>query len=543
MVSAFHKLRQVYQIKHDFFWMIIIYGVVISLFSLAIPISVQTLINVVSFGASMQPVIVLTVVLFVVLSVIATIRVAQSMIVETVQQHVFVSVGLKLARFLPNVNLHAYDECRISELGNYFFEVQTIQKSLAKLLVSGIEIVLVSFFSMLLVAFYHPLLLVLDVLLIITMALSILLPWKKALQYAMKECEAKHRVASWLEEILHNILLFKLDNHADYAVEVADEKISDYLKARKLHFKNILKHMVSINAIYVIANTALLGVGGYLVIHEQLSLGQLVASELIINAMLYGFVRVSFYMEDLYDMLASGAKMDTLLTISSEQKQLEKEKSKPHTAITELPSFEVKGLTYHDESKEILFDQLNFSLEPGKQIVICGEKNTGKRILVDILLGLRRADQGIVRVNGVPIQDYDITKLRKQAALVREIEIFSGSVLDNIVLHRKDISLERIHSLLNKLNLELSLEHLPEGLNTFISASQKNMSNNDLIKLMFIRSLLREPELLIVDGMLDFLPEKDFSSIHSCIQSFKGTLIVTTQEEKIASLYDNRVVL
>ncbi len=320
-MSVYKNTKEIVSISRDTFWVIFAYSCAIALLSLAIPVSIQTLINVVSFGSLLQPIIVITLALFVILAIIGGIRVAQAMVVETIQQRIFTNIGIKLAHFLPNLKMANYDECRVLELVNHFFEVPTIQKSLATLLVTGIEVSLMALFSMVLVAFYHPLLLLFDILLIISLLFALILPWKKALAYSIKECEAKHQFVSWLEEVVHNIFLFKLQGHAQYALSVADNKVVDYLEARKKHFTNILKHIISINIIYVVANTALLGIGGYLVLKSQLSLGQLVASELIINALLYGIVRFSFYMEDLYDLLASSNKVAKLFTIPSESRQ------------------------------------------------------------------------------------------------------------------------------------------------------------------------------------------------------------------------------
>ena len=98
----------------------------------------------------------------------------------------------------------------------------------------------------------------------------------------------------------------------------ADIKVVDYLKARQRHFKQVLIHIISINVIGVLGNVLLLLIGGYLVVKEQLTIGQLVASELVVSTLLYGFVRFGAYIQRLYDLLAASEKLNRMLSLQQE---------------------------------------------------------------------------------------------------------------------------------------------------------------------------------------------------------------------------------
>ncbi|MEM1244338.1 MAG: ABC transporter ATP-binding protein [Pseudomonadota bacterium] len=545
-MTIYQHAKAIINFSRDTFWVVFIYAMSIALLSLVVPIAAQSLVNVVSFGTVYQPVVILTIIVFVVLTIMAGMRVAQAIVVETIQQRLFTEIGLKLANLLPKISIANFDKHRVSELVNRFFEVQTIQKALAVLLVTGIEICLLTLFSMLLIAFYHPLLLAFDILLIFALALALWLPWKKALKYAIAECEAKHTFAAWLEEIVHNIFLFKMQSHADYALDVADEKIADYLIARKKHFASILKHIFGVNIIYVLANAALLGIGGYLVIREQLSLGELVASELIVNALLYGFVRFSFYLEDLYDLLASCYKLASLTHIPCETTQEVVPKKYLANSIHQLtgaPKIEVTGIKFATEKNQQVFDDLSFAVPAGKSLAILGNKGTGKSLIVDLVLGFRQAQAGVIKVNELPIQQYNLLYLRQHAALVRRIELFSASILENLLLQRTDISLDMIHGLLRQFNVANTIEALPEGLDTFISGSQMTMSSIELKKLMFIRAILTQPKLFIIDGALDNLPEVDLQLFLPYLKDHPSTLIITTRRQAIANYFDQHIIL
>lgn len=544
-MNALQYFRDIVKLNRDTYWIVLIYGVSIALLSLVVPIAAQALVNVVSFGSLLQPVIVLTILVFIILSAVAGLRIAQAVLVETIQQRVFTQTAIDLSKHLPEIKLSNFDKYRVSELVNGFFEVQTIQKSLSLLLITGIEIILLSISSMLLIAFYHPLLLVFNFILIATLFLALWLPHRNAMKYAITECYAKHDVAAWLEEIVLNITLFKVQNHATYAMQVTDERLCSYLSARQNHFRYLLRHIIGMNMIYVIANSVLLGIGGYLVINEQLSLGQLVASELVVNALLYGFVRTSLYIEDLYDLLASSNKLGNLLTIPKEASRDEEAKHLLSvTAKLDQPlSISCQHLSFKTKTNDILFQDLSFRIAAGKHFVLIGDKGTGKSILVDFLLGFRQPETGIIRVNEIPVLEHDLKELRSHTALVRKIELFSGTVYQNLVLHRRDIPIETVHEVLSALQLNRTIEKLPQGLDTFISGSQMTMSTTELIKLMFARAILTQPSLMIIDGTLDSLPDRDVDLFLNYFGTLPATIIITTRKRQVSTFYDEYLTL
>lgn len=538
-MSIFRKVRNITNIDRSTLGVVLIYGASVSLLSLVIPIAVQGLVNAVTFTTLLQPVIVLTIVVFVILFAVASMRISQAVVVESIQQRMFAEIGTNLAQTLPRVDMQNFEEYRVSELVNRFFEVKTIQKSAAILLITGVELILLSSFSMVLVAFYHPYLLIFDIIVTIFFTLVIMLPWRNALRYAIDECEAKHVFAAWLEEIIHNILLFKLQNHRKHALSKADDKVVKYIRARQFHFRYILRHLFGINILYVFANASALGIGGYLVIKQQLSLGQLVAAELIISAMLYSFVRIGFYLQDFYDLLSSCVKLDNLIQIKCEQEHILPKKHLDEIAakLDQPPSIQFNKVSYSTEQAKVLTD-VNLDIQSSQHIAIIGNKGSGKSLLVDLLLGLREAQQGLIRINDIPLQDYDMPTLRKYISLVRKVELFSGSLYENLVLHRDDIAIESIHKLLNQVNLTNLVEKLPEGLDTYISGSQMTMSTTELMKLMFVRALLTKPSLLIIDGTLDAMLDEDLTALKQVLCDYPATVLIMTRRQDIASSFE-----
>ena len=144
-------------------WVILVFSIVVGVLALASPVAVEALVNTVAFGRYLQPVIVLAILLFTFLAFAAAMRALITLLAEIVQRRLFVRVVEDLAYRLPRVRQQAFDEEYGPELVNRFFDVVTVQKAIAALLLDGISIVLQTIIGMAVLAFYHPFLLGFDI--------------------------------------------------------------------------------------------------------------------------------------------------------------------------------------------------------------------------------------------------------------------------------------------------------------------------------------------------------------------------------------------
>lgn len=128
-MTPFQRAKQILSISYDTLWVVITYSVSVSVLSLIIPIAAQSLVNIVSFGSLFQPIVVLTTIVIMTLTGASIIRILQASLVETIQQRIFATVALDLAKNLPKISLAMFNKYRGSELVNYFFDVLVVQKN------------------------------------------------------------------------------------------------------------------------------------------------------------------------------------------------------------------------------------------------------------------------------------------------------------------------------------------------------------------------------------------------------------------------------
>ena len=535
------KIAEIIQLSRNEISLIAIYSVIIGLLSLALPIAAQALVNIVSFGSIRQPLFVLGFLVFIVLVAAAVFRFLQVILMENIQQHLFVHRALDMARLIPTWSQSVFDQYRGTEMMNRFFDIFTLQKALAGILISGISVVLQIFLGMFLLATYHPLLLFFDIVLLFAFALTIWVPWHSGIESALGESDQKYLVAGWLEEIARLSLLFKFSDNNKYAFKVADEKISNYILARQKHFKNLIKHILIGYSIQVLASSSLLMLGGILVIKNQLTLGQLVAAEIVVTAMGVSISKLGKHFENIYDLLAAANKIDFLLSLPKEK--LLNSNHSP-VAFQAAPKIELKNLNSYAGKNFHILKNINFVIHHNERCVIHGALGSGKSLLLEILLGLKEPSSGEVFYNDIPLSEYSISLLRQQTTYIKNIQFYDGSIIENLCMGN-EIPLETIRNTLAHFDLSDTISRLKSGIHTELSGTQNALSTIELQKLMLVRAALAKPYFLILDEILDLLPENSLKKVIETIFSteYNWTVIATTRRKDIMERFTRRILV
>ncbi|MFM7845411.1 MAG: ABC transporter transmembrane domain-containing protein, partial [Planctomycetota bacterium] len=296
-----------------------LFSAVVGLLTLATPVAVESLVNTVAFGRLIQPIFILSLLLLTFLAFAASLRVLQAYVAEIIQRRIFVRVVDDLARRLPSFQAGAGEDHLTPELVNRFFDVMTLQKSSATLVLDGITVLLQTTIGMIVLAFYHPYLLGFDVFLLLAAAVLILALGRGAVRTAIDESKAKYAVGAWLEELSTCNVTFKGAGGPALALAITDQLTTDYLQARRQHFRVLMRQIIFAVGLQAVGSSLLLGIGGWLVLDGQLTLGQLVAAELIVAVILGSFAKFGKQMESFYDLLAAVDKVGHLLDLPTER--------------------------------------------------------------------------------------------------------------------------------------------------------------------------------------------------------------------------------
>ncbi len=522
--------------KHDI-WVVVVFSLGVGVLALATPVAVEALVNTVAFGRYLQPVVILALLLFTFLAFAAAMRGLMTYVVEILQRRLFIRIVEDLAYRLPRTQQHELDEVHGPELVNRFFDVVTVQKAAASLLLDGVSIVLQTLIGMAVLAFYHPFLLGFDVVLLALILLIIFGLGRGALTSSIKESKIKYKVAAWLQEIVRHPTAFKLHAGPQFALERADQLAVDWLDARRHHFRIVIRQILFAFGLQAVAATALLGLGGWLVIKGELTLGQLVAAELIVTIIVGSFAKLGKHMESVYDLLASVDKLGSLFDLSIE----------PHDKLFHLrhdipAAIDIREVSFWFGKRPVLQD-VSLALAPGEAVALVGGPGSGKSTLVDLLCGLRAATSGHLELDGIDYRELRPDSLREHISVARSFDVFHGTIDENVHLNRTHISALDVRDALETMGLLDELLKLPDGLNTYLQTHGSPLSASQVARLMVARAIVGRPRLLIIDGLLDGLSDELLGGVLARLQAAgrPWTLLIVTGRRVVVESCDRSI--
>ena len=522
-------------------WVVVLFAVGVGVFTLATPVVAMAVVNTVALGTLVQQLLVLCAALFVALLLAGVLQLLQTVVVEFVQRRVFVRVAADLAYRLPRVDLRAFDRQHGPELVNRFFDVLTVQKAAATLLLDGVTIALQVLIGLLLLGFYHTYLLGFDLVLLLGLVGLFTVLGRGGVRTAVRESILKYAVAGWMEEVARHPVAFKTAGGPGLARDRTDELTREYLTARAAHFRVLVRQVVFALLLQAVANVALLALGGWLVIQGKLTLGELVAAEIVVTLVVATFTKLGKQLEAYYDLLAAVDKLGHLLDLP-----LEREGGEPRSRRDGPAGVVAHEVTFgYDGGGRSALAGFSLRLAPGERVALTGPNGAGKSTLVDVLFGLRRPAGGWVEFDGADLRAVRLATVRDQIAVVKGVEVVEGTVLDNVRMGRADVTMDDARDALRRVGLLEAIRDLPDGLATRLWTGGAPLSLGQANRLMIARAIAGRPRLLILDEALDHMDADIRETVLPAVlgKDAPWTLLVITHSDEAARLCDRVVRL
>lgn len=515
------------------------------LINLSLPLGVQAIIGLIAGGGISASWAVL--VAFIVVGALLTgfLRLMQLSVMEYLQRRIFTDAAIDFAVRIPRFDLEMMRREHLPELANRFFDTQTIQKGLPKILIEGSTAVLQILLSLLLLSFYHSTF-VLSSLLILGL-LGLFFRWTAplGLETSLKESKYKYKIAYWLEEVGRVASTFKLAGETRFPLEQTDELTADYLDARAKHWRILLSQMLGSVLFRALVLGGFLVLGSILVMDNQLNIGQFVAAEILVLFIVDSVEKLVLLHETGYDVLTATEKIGQVTDMPIEREggvRVEEfcDNKKPLKV-------ELRNLSYqYDDANTPVLKDITLTIQAGERLVIAGYNGAGKSTLMQILSVGRRDFTGSLLFNGLSKRNLDLRSLREHIGdYSSQEDVFQGSILENITLGRKTISLQRVLEMCEVVGLTEFIQSCPNGIDTELLPAGKNMPRSIITKLLVARAVIDEPNLLVVEDPLGNLNYRDRLRIGQMLtdQSHAWTFVAFTDDPLLASLCDRVVVL
>ncbi len=509
---------------------IFFYAIFAGLISLSLPLGIQAIINFIQAGRVSVSWIVLIVLVVFGVALVGVLALMQLRITENLQQKIFVRSSFEFAARIPKIKFEEMYDTYPPELVNRFFDTMTIQKGTSKLLIDFSAALLQITFGIVLLSLYHPFFIVFGIMLLFLLYFIFKFSYNTGLETSLRESKFKYKVAGWLQEMARNNFSFRNELNFDYALQKNDGLVSDYLNYREKHFNVIKKQFTQLIVFKMIITSCLLSIGGFLVINQQMNIGQFVAAEIVILLVINSVEKIILGLETFYDVLTSVEKIGQVTDMNLEEES-EADYSSCYTKI----SLETENLKFKfPDSKNNILNSITLKIDQGEKIIIDGENGSGKTTLIRILSGLLHPTFGALYINDDTFNKINLKQYRSQIGTIIHGETpFEGSILENITFNDKSITAEDLKWAIEAVQLSPLIKTLPKGLDTKIFPEGKQLSSSNAQKILLARSIIHKPKILFYEDPTDNMDEEVANEIIDFITAEKNhwTVIVSSKNK------------
>ncbi|MEH6535980.1 MAG: ATP-binding cassette domain-containing protein [Psychroserpens sp.] len=486
------------------------YAIFAGLVNLSLPLGIQAIINLIQGAQISSSWIVLVVLVTIGVAFAGVLQLMQMRIIENVQQKIFTRSSFEFAYRFPKIKMSELRHYYPPELANRFFDTLTVQKGLSKILIDFPAALLQIIFGLMLLSFYHPFFIVYGILLLLLIYVVFKFSAQRGLDTSLDESKQKYKVAHWLQEVARCILSFKLSGRTNLALNKNDQLVSGYLDARESHFKVLVQQFIKLIGFKILVTAGLLVIGGFLVLSQQMNIGQFVAAEIIILLVISSVEKLILGLESFYDVLTSIEKLGQVV-----DKELEsQEGDNVGTDVRDI-KIELNKVSYIVPGKPSpILDDISLTIDPKDRILVHGSHGSGKATLLKIIAGINAPTHGSVYINNISLSGI---KLNEYRALVGqslpEESPFEGTIRDNLTFGNDSITQEDINWVLEKTGLVDFVKTQPNGLRTILYPEGQRLSSTVSKKIVLARSILKKPKLLLLKDPLDQFEVNDAKSI------------------------------
>jgi len=509
--------------ERSFIWLALVYGVAVSVLSLATPIAVQMLINSVANTALVTPLVTLAGTLLGLLLIAVLLSALRIYAMELFTRRFYARQVAEITLRSIHARNPFFEDTKRQDLFNRYFDVVTVQKAVPSLLIGGFTIILQSAVGFTVTAFYHPFFLAFN-LIVIALAFFILLVWTRgAIRSGIALSHAKYAAASWLENVGASNGFYKSGRHVDYALDRSEGVTADYIAAKAKHFRYTISQTVAFLLLYAFASAGLLALGGWLVIEGELSIGQLVAAELILSAAFFGLGQMGAYLDITYDLIAAAEEIGLLYNIEQEVEAREGEDAIGGGDLM------LRRVTHPATVKDVTF---NLSIPAGSQLIAQSRNHDVQRLFTHSMKRYITPDTGVVTLGGQDIAMVDMFRLRSEIIVLDRPTIVQASIRDYLRLAGPDITSSDALQALALVRLEERVMALPDGLDTQLSTSGWPLSYAESLRLKLAGAMLKCPRILILTGLFDMIDPAILADMRVVMREAGSTVIQFTQRSE-----------
>ena len=334
------------------------------------------------------------------------------------------------------------------------------------------------------------------------------------------------QVQSFLVEVLQGIAAIKAMNAQQRVREEFGERQSKVVWSSFRLGSLEIHQGVFIGLIGGWSANLIYWVGSALILHQTLSLGQLISFSVLVGFFLGPLQRLVNLQSHLQQAIAAAERVGEFFDLEPED-SAHKAGHKPPSLAGTLVFSQVR---FQYGTRKPVIDDLNLEIHQGEQVALVGPSGSGKSTLVKLLLKFYTPETGRILINGLDLADLDTAHLRSRIGYgPQEVYLFSGTILENICLGRPEATLEMAEAAARRAGALPFIQALPDRFETVLTEKGGSLSGGERQRIALARALVGDPEIVLFDeatSNLDALSERTVLETLKTLRDGRTTIIL-----------------
>ncbi|MFN6469045.1 MAG: peptidase domain-containing ABC transporter [Nostoc sp. SerVER01] len=476
---------------------VLLASIVIQIFGLVNPLVTQAIIDKVLVGNSPGTLEVFGIFLLVVGVVEA--------ILTTVRTHLFVdttnridlSLGSEVISHLLRLPLSYFERHPVGELATRIHELENIRSFLTGTALTVVMDAVFSVVYIVVMAFYSPILTLVALVTVPLFGLLNLVVSPVMRRQLQEKAERNAQTQSYLVEVMGGMQTVKAQNLEMRSRWQWQERYARYISAG---FKTVSTQTTASSVssfLNKFSSMLVLWVGAYLVLNQQLTLGQLIAFRILAGYVTSPLLRLMQLWQNFQETALSLQRLADILDTPQETETEAQNILMP--SIQGNVRFENLCFSFREHGP-LQLSNINLDLPAGSFIGIVGQSGSGKSTLLKLLPRLYEPKSGKILIDGYDINKVELYSLRRQIGMVlQDTLLFDGTVRENIALASPEASDEEIIAAAQVAFAHDFIMDLPSGYNTLVGERGSALSGGQRQRIAIARTVLQNPQLLILD--------------------------------------------
>lgn len=337
--------------------------------------------------------------------------------------------------------------------------------------------------------------------------------------------ENNSKFSAWFGDNINGIKELKLWNMLDIKnieLKKLQENILDMYK------KNMIldQYEIFIETILdALVNSGLYILSGYLIIRGNFTVGgafAFISYSAYITAPISSIINIRYYMAHIKP---SAKRLSEFFELSEESLKHTADLEENISKNSNMPLIEFDNVSFSFDNSKILLKNVSFKIYKNQRIAFIGCNGSGKTTIFNLLLGFYQPNEGEIRMNGIPLADIGLVKLREHFSVVsQDPYLFHTTVKENIDM-LNNYSNEEINSICEVCGINKFIDKLPLGYEQTIGLMGAKLSGGEKQKLIIARALLKKSDILLLD---EATSAYDINSIEKLNLSFDNQFIDKT---------------